>query len=236
MWDKYIYLIGGVIFNLLTLLICLRRRDLTKKALLIGSLTFAVSFVALIFSRDYWHPPVLIGSSHLSFEDFFFDFGIISFVYVLYPALTHSAYSKDKPYKPQLKTYLGFVIASLLGIFIINLWLGFNSVILCSISLVCYTVVMCVMRPDLIKQSLVCGLILLVISTGLYIIFFDWLAPDYWDKYWYLAGSRYGVKILGNVPITEISWYMAWGLFGGISFPFVEGRKLVPLAAKDASK
>ncbi len=227
--DQYIYLIGGLMFTLLAAVCCLVRKDLIPLAIGTGLFTIPASFSEILISRDYWQPPVVFGSSTLSLEDFVFNLGIIAFAALMYPVLSGSSFSAVV-HKPRLKVYGLFVAISIVALLVLSFGLGVNTVVLLAALFAVFTPVMWKLRPDLIKPSLACAVGATLLMVAMYIVFFNYLAPEWWDRYWLLADTRLGVTVLGNVPITEMAWYFFWFLFASISFPFVEGRSVVPRA------
>jgi hypothetical protein len=90
------------------------------------------------------------------------------------------------------------------------------------------------MRHDTVRLGVYSAGIVVLFIVGVYLILFNVISPHFWDNYWLLAGTRWGVTILGNIPLTEMLWYLSWILFGSMSYPFASGRtvsaqqKIVP--------
>lgn len=82
-------------------------------------------------------------------------------------------------------------------------------------------------RRDLLWPALITALIMMPIFIVVYILVFHLGAPEFWDKYWDLKPTRWGVTIFGDVPLTELLWYFTWGLLGSVSYPFISGRRLM---------
>jgi hypothetical protein len=62
-----------------------------------------------------------------------------------------------------------------------------------------------------------------------YIILFDVISPHFWDNYWLLADTKWGITIFGNVPVTELVWYASWAVFVSVSYPFISGKNIQPI-------
>jgi len=56
-------------------------------------------------------------------------------------------------------------------------------------------------------------------------LLFNFISPGYWDKYWLLANTAFGIKIIGNIPVTELLWYFSWSCLAGIAYDFYHGNK-----------
>jgi hypothetical protein len=54
---------------------------------------------------------------------------------------------------------------------------------------------------------------------------FNFVAPNYWDTYWYLTDTKYDIKIFGNVLIVELMQYFSYGCLAGIIYLFAKGLK-----------
>lgn len=113
--------------------------------------------------------------------------------------------------------------------YVFHFVLGVNSVLVSAGLCVVYAPVMWILRRDLIRPSLVVASIIIGSVLLLYLLFFDIIAPEWWDKYWLLKGTWLGVTVLGNVPLTELLWYGGWAVFASIIWPFSEGRVFEPM-------
>jgi len=232
--DKYIYLIGGITFAFPTLVICYYRRDLWKLAIMAaicGGL--AALITEPIFTRDYWLPPNILGWEHICFEDFIFGGGVTAYIATLYPAITGRKFSKEGTVKKRYGIYAAFAVTVLVAFILLHFVWGINSVVVSAGLCLVLTPVMWILRRDLIKPSLIMGALIALSVLILYLLFFDVIVPDWWDKYWLLTDTALGITVFGNVPVTELVWYGAWALFASIIWPFSEGRVLEPIAPKE---
>jgi hypothetical protein len=59
-------------------------------------------------------------------------------------------------------------------------------------------------------------------------ILFNIIAPDFWNNYWFLAETKHGITILGNVPVLELLYYFSFASTCAIMYDFVKGTKKVP--------
>lgn len=203
------------------------RKDLVVKALQLGVLGGCAGLVSEFFYfRDYWRPPSLFGTATLSPEDFLFGFAITALAFAAYPLL-FGAHLQEQQYPTRRKLYALFFAGSVCALLFLNLYLGINSILVSYVIFLGLAVPMLLMRPDLLKVGLYAAAAVTSFAILVYILLFDVISPHY-DKYWLLHGTRWGMAVLGHVPITEIVWYFSWVLFASISYPFVSGRVVSP--------
>jgi len=224
--DKYSYLLISVFLLLFWITIFLFKKELRAKimrASIVGG--FAGLIAEFWYFKDYWRPPLLLGQSVVSFEDFLFGFlitGIAVSIYDTIFTVKNIQQEKDR------KLFFGFLF--LLGVaclFIFNNWLGFNSILVSSLAFIIFSAVMIFIRNDLWIPSIMSGVLVVVIIIPIYAIIFNVISPDYWNTYWLLADTRFGITVLCNIPATELLWYFSWGCLAGIGYDFVSGNKKV---------
>jgi len=171
---------------------------------------------------DYWNPPTMFGiSGFYMIEDFtlsFFLTGISIAIYNFIFGISYETLYQNRKKVLVLIFFLG-IIAYLLCI----LLFAFNSVIVSTFILLVSTIIMGVLRRDLLLPAFISGIVVALIVLLLYSILFNILFPNYWVDYWLLADTEYGMTFFGNVPVTEIVWYFAWGAVVSISYDFASG-------------
>jgi len=227
--EKYTYLFLGVALVLPLICILLWRKDLTSKALKIGFLGGVAGLVAEFFYfKDYWRPPSLMGVATVSIEDFIFGFSITALSFVVYPALRGCVFSRNDPRK-KVKLYASFFLICLCGVLFFNLHLRVNSIFVTSAMFIVLSTVILLMRRDLLMLAAYSAAVLTTLIIVIYIVLFNIVSPSYWDTYWLLADTGWGVTMLGNIPLTEILWYVSWIVYAALSYPFVSGRVLSKL-------
>jgi hypothetical protein len=228
--DKYIYLIGAIVFLIPALIIAYYRPDLRKLAIIAGLCGgIAALITEPIFTRDYWLPPNLLGWERICIEDFFFGAGITAFIALLYPGIMRRQFSEKAVEKKRFGIYAVFNVVVALAMYVgIFVW-GINSVVVSAGLCFLLTPVIWILRRDLIRPSLIVTAIVLAFVLVMYLLFFDVIVPDWWDKYWLLKDDWLGVTILGNIPVTELLWYGGWALFASVIWPFSLGLRFEPL-------
>jgi hypothetical protein len=51
------------------------------------------------------------------------------------------------------------------------------------------------MRPDLWEPALYSALVLISLIIVIYVVLFNLVSPDFWDKYWLIADTKLGVTL-----------------------------------------
>uniref|UniRef100_UPI003F499386 lycopene cyclase domain-containing protein n=1 Tax=Actinomadura sp. CA-154981 TaxID=3240037 RepID=UPI003F499386 len=182
----------------------------------------------LFYFRDYWRPPSLTGTATFSPEDFFAGFGITALSFMVYPLLARQKFEQSNNSTGK-RLYAGFFVVGTIALCFGSLIMGINSVLISSVAWLCFSAVMLVIRRDLIRVAAVSAGAVTGYFLVVYLLLFNIVAPEFWREYWLLSDSKWGITFLGNVPLTEMVWYLTWALFGGISYPFASGKVLVDI-------
>jgi hypothetical protein len=223
--DRYAYLLLGLSLLLPLTGVLLQRKDLASKAIKFGVLGGVAGLVSEVFYfRDYWQPPSLMGVATVSIEDFIFGFAITALSFTLYPCLFKAKFTTRQA--SQIRRYLLFFIIGFASMLVFNLYGHVNSIFVSSAVFMGLASTILFLRKDLLLMGLYSAAILTSFIVVVYIILFGFAAPHFWDNYWLLANTKWGVAIFGSVPLTEIIWYFSWILFASISYPFVSGKEL----------
>ncbi len=193
--------------------------NILLKVSAIGGLAGLIS--EMWYFNDYWRPPTLLGNSKISIEDFLFGFSFTGIAALVYKVIVRKRPIQAKSRK---KLFLLFFIIGFLSLLLFSNLLKINSIFVSSIAFLAFSMLMVLLRKDLIIQAVMSGLLSLAIIIPVYIFLFDVLSPHYWSNYWLLSNTIFGMKILGNIPLTELLWYFSWGCFAGIAFDFYHGR------------
>lgn len=230
--DKYIYLLLSLSLLFFWFIIFAARKDLRGriiKASTVGG--FAGVIAEFWYFKDYWQPPSLLGNTTISIEDFLFGFAVTGIAVSVYDVVFRR--SNTREFKRGIKLFLLLFLIGVVSLLVFSNWLKINSVFVSSFAFIFFSIVMMILRKDLVIPSFMSGILMVVMITPIYLMLYDWLSPDYWDKYWLLQNTSFGITVLGNIPITEIIWYFSWGCLAGAAYNFVSGEKKIALA-KDA--
>ena len=226
---KFGYLFLGVLLFLIWLSFYFIRKDLRRKQLKVSWFGGLAGLIAEYwYFKDYWHPYSILGRKIVSPEDFIFGFTITGISVVVYDIFFKT---KDEQYVTNnKKTFGNMFILGVASLFLFNIFFGYNSIFVSSITFVILSLFMLSKRADLLKEAFFSGLIVLIIMFVVYHILFNLMFLDFWDKCWLLTNTRYGIEIYGNIPLTEMIWYFTWGSFSGIAYNFASGKKKIPLS------
>lgn len=226
--DRYTYLFISLFLFIPWFIIIFKRPDLRRKVIKTSLIGGVAGLIANFwYFRDYWRPPSLFGNTVISIEDFLFGFLITGIAASIYDTVFNKKYVKK--YKKRKKFFGNLFLIGVIILFIFNNWLGINSIFVSSFAFLGFSIIIVSIRKDLIIPSIVSGLLVTLIIIPIYIILFNYISPTYWDKYWLLANTSFGIEVLGNIPVTELIWYFTWGCFAGISYDFVSGSEKVKI-------
>ncbi|MGH2722428.1 MAG: lycopene cyclase domain-containing protein, partial [Actinomycetota bacterium] len=182
------------------------------------------------YFRDYWRPPTTLDPTGRlgwpSPEDALFGFTVAGVAFAANKVVFRRRLVEGAPRRyPQTAA---LALAGLGTLVVGTNLLGVNSILVSSGAFVAAGLVMAAVRRDLLRPALEACVLLPAVVLPVYLVLFDLLAPRYWDRYWLLHGTALGVTVLGEIPVTEILWYAAWGLLAGIAYEFTTGRTAVP--------
>ena len=221
--DRWIFLLLGLCLLAAWGVFAALREDLRAPMLKLSAVGAVAGLVSEIwYFRDYWRPPTLAGVGRPSLEDALFGFAVTGVGFAVSKVVHGRRLTTGAPRRYGTTAALaagGFVaLAAGTGLF------GWNSIFVSSAAFLAAAAVMAALRPDLAGTALESALLLVVIVVPVYVVLFDVVSPAYWDRYWLLAGTAFGTRVLGNIPVTELLWYASWGALAGIGYEFTTGR------------
>lgn len=227
--DKYGYLFLGIFLFVIWISFYIIRKDIRRKLIKVSWFGGFAGFIAEYwYFKDYWHPYSVLGRKIVSVEDFIFGFTITGISVVAYDIFFKT---KDQEFVANNKRTFGIMfLIGVVSLFVFNIFLGYNSIFVSSITFVILTVFMLINRADLLKEAFYSGFIMLIMMFVNYHILFNMIFIDFWDKCWLLANTKYGITIYGNIPLTEMIWYFTWGSFSGVAYNFASGKKKIQLS------
>lgn len=223
--DQYFYILLDGILIITWLIILFLRRDLKKKLFtcsLLGGIMGILS--ELWYLKDYWRPLSFSGG-YTIIEDFLFGFTIVGISATIYDVIFK--YKNIKKERNKLIESILLFSLSFLFLLLLNNIYKINSIIVSSILFIICSLIIIAVRKDLLKQSFISGLLLVLFILPIYFILLNYFSPQYLEKHWLLYHSSLGITILGQIPLTEIIWYFSWGCLGGILYEFTRGEKKI---------
>jgi hypothetical protein len=223
------YLTYSLIFLIVWGILFAIRKDIRGKILLASLVVTPMGPISEIwFLRDYWQRPTITGYA-ISIEDAIFAFAIGGIGFSIYKIMFNVIVVPSQTC-PQRKWLILLFPAIVLAymVFFTN-WLRINSIFSSSFAFVTFVALVWWLRPDLIKPSVITGILLLLLFLAIYQIM-QVLFPGVLLK-WCLGCNPSGVRILG-VNIEELLWDFSWGLVGGIAYEATTGKVFQNLKSK----
>ena len=111
--------------------------------------------------------------------------------------------------------------------------LGYNSFISGIIATIIPTLIIYVLRKDLIIDSLATGFIMTTIAFIVFAIM-NQIQPGFIYQWW-LFDQLSGVILLG-VPLEDVIWFFTTGMFLGCIYEFWQGGRLVKMKGKNKKR
>lgn len=233
----YEYLISDIVLGLFWLSLFIFYRNL-RKEMLFGSVLYPAILIPLFlvtkflsyffnltwrYVPDYWNPDTLFDliriTGGLSIEDFLFMFFLGGVVSVSYEIL----FKKESTIKPEIRHHILSILGFFVSYIVIAFLFNFNPIYNLTLSSLIGFVIIILQRPDLIRHSIYCGLIFLVLYFVGFIIF-NFMFPYALNAYWNLE-SLSGIMVL-NVPIEELLYAISFGSMWGPIYEYVKGRSI----------
>lgn len=223
---KFSYLIGSLTLLLIWIILFYYKKE-TRKEMIWISIIFGLAglFAELVYVVDWWMPETITGTI-IGIEDFLFGFAIGGIGSVVYEIFFNKKMTKgeDKnklnPFKNQRFILAGGILIVLFfGLFyFFNINSFYASIIAFSTS----SVFILIKRPDLIKNSILSGILLSIISFIGFLIP-ELITPGWVNSAWYFNNME--KIIIFNAPLVDIVWFFFAGTFIGPLYEFWLNKK-----------
>ena len=227
---QYSYLIGDLVLLVFWSILFYLRKDVRKEMLAI-SLIFGIIgiFTGFIYFLDWWHPQTITNTT-ISLEDFLFGFVIAGIASVIYITIFRKRL-KFKKLNQKLKSNKILLLVILFAIiFFVSLYiLKLNTFYSAIISFLILIFFIWFKRKDLILNSLISGILLVIISVPAYLIP-EFITPGWIQASWYFENLS-GITFF-KVPIEDFIWIFLTGAFIGPLYEFYKEAKVVSLTKK----
>lgn len=203
-----------------------RKEQLMMSLMLIplGTLT------EILYFQDYWRPlsilQVNIGPIWLLLEDFLFVFAISGIGAVMYEILFHKRIAKKKKNFHKKYGLFTIIIISIL-LTLALFYLGINSIFATTIGFAVFALLIILQRRDLLADSLLSGLCVMLTLFVAYTIFYNFITntEEIVKQQWLLYGTPLDKRIF-NIPFTELIWGFSAGMFVGPLYAFIKNLTL----------
>jgi len=174
-----------------------------------------------LFIADYWNPPPLFGiEGFYAVEDFIFVVISTGIAISIFNFTFSIKYVKHYPRRKKLSLALSLGI--ILSFLTLNQFLEVNSIFAFCYSVLVASLIIYLLRPDLILPSLFSAIASMLIIISMYFIIFNIFLTSYWESYWRLAGTSYEYYLF-NIPWTEYLYYFSIGTYISILYDFASG-------------
>jgi len=232
----YEYLLGTLIMGIVWVLAFLPRKDLRKPMIWSGVayiIAISVWFFALRFlfllgyidssiTPGYWHPNTLFNlgliTGGFAIEDILFMFfagGIATFVYEYFFKIKIKL---KKTYKHHIKSPLIGLAGSLLFAIVFDVNLIYSLIVFGFVG----AIPIWIERKDLIKHSLMGGLVILIVYFFVFQIYLL-IYPDFISQFYNLE-NVWGIMFFG-VPLEELLFALSFGFLWCPIYEYEHGEK-----------
>ena len=159
----------------------------------------------------------------ISIEDAFFAFAIAGIAYSIYKVFFKRVVSEGQEEPRRGWLVLAFFLIILLPLLVLTDLLGVNSIISSTLSLFLIAVLAWVLRPDLLKASIISGALVVILFFLVYKAMQE-IFPGA-IEYWCMGCNPTGLRISG-INIEELLWDFSWGLAGSVMVEAITGERL----------
>ena len=227
---KYAYLALTIPFIIIWILFFIFSKK-TRFEQIVMSLLLAPAgpISEILYFQDYWRPESIlftnIGSVRIFFEDLLFCFLVGGVGSVIYEAIFRKHLRKIK--KINYKTGLIAIVITVLVISYLLFKVGVNSIFSTSIAAILGTVLIISQRKDLLLDSIFSGLGLMLVMFLSYFLLslFVLNVEELLRKGWLLYESSLDLRIVRNIPLTEMIWGFSWGMLIGPLYEFARKKR-----------
>jgi hypothetical protein len=181
----------------------------------------------LLYTIDWWR-PLTITKTLVGVEDFLFGMavagiGATAYEYLfkrhlMLPKQSHTEIMREQ------KHVLIFIVAGLALLFGSHYLLGFNTLHATITTLFAITAVIWYQRRDLVRISVVTGIILFLVAFAVYNLL-ALLTPGWIDAFWYWQNVP--EIIILNMPLDDMIWYFMAGALFGPMYAYLRGAHFV---------
>lgn len=225
---QYSYLIGTLMLLAIWLILFFWRKD-TRKEMTLISIIFGIAglIVDPIYSSDWWF-PLTITDTMPGIESFIFGFSVAGIASIIYEDIFRKKLKiRKKNRRIGIKEDINYFTISLLlaGIFLFNYFvLKLNSFYSSIPAFLIPLFIIFYKRKDLVIDSVISGVLLVIISFVFYIIP-EILFPGWINSSWNFQILS-GITIL-KVPIEDLIWFFLAGTFIGPLYEYWQEGKLI---------
>jgi len=215
---KYTYLIGSLLFFVYWSYLFFKLKEYRRRLLTISFLyaILGVTF-GLTYTADWWRPETVLGY-RVGIEDFLLGFsnaGIAAIWYLLFLKI------KSRGRASWARIAIPLVSTGIITLVLFKA-LTWNSFYANSMGILIAIIYILIKRRDLIKTSLISGVVMVLISLPIYLLMI-FISPGWVEHTWMLEKLS-GILFIG-IPIEDFVWYFLVGAMISIVYPFYSEEK-----------
>jgi len=213
---SFVYLTGALIIFPIWLIIFSIRRDLRKEMIILGIFigSAAPIFEFLWFTKDYWHPFTYVSKFSFTLQEFLFGFLLGGISSVIYETIFNKKKIKGKI---RFSFFLLSVIILFASFYIFTSIFKLNSIYSNFIGFGIIIIITLFAKPNLIKDLLISGLSIGIISFLGYTILLK-IYPNLIEDWWIM--ENISGSLINKVPLEELVWFCLFGMTTGILYEF----------------
>jgi uncharacterized membrane protein YeaQ/YmgE (transglycosylase-associated protein family) len=181
-----------------------------------------------LYLADYWFPQsvwtIHMGSITFFIEDVLFGLSIGGIGAVIFEVVFRQHFRRAK-----VKKHISMIVVGTVGAIVLfgSYLAGINSIYASALCFGVMALFIVMLRKDLLADafgsSLLVGIVLFFSYKLMYSLF-PYIGEEFLRTSWYLYNTGLGTRVWG-VPITEIVWALAWGLFAGPVYEYSRNLK-----------
>ncbi|MDP3881486.1 MAG: lycopene cyclase domain-containing protein [Nanoarchaeota archaeon] len=234
----YEYLIGAIIVFLVWTIFFFVRKDLRKPIVWTGTFYLTFNLILAIMWHvvdrfvdigqpivpSYWNPPTLFSLTRITgfmgIEDVLFIFFMGGIGAATYEIFLHKKINLKRTYRPH---FIALTMTFIL-FFVFAYALPINIIYPYSFATICGAVIVLFERRDLIKHSLLGGIVFVVMYLIAYFLY-NLAFPDFITSF-YSQEVLEGISLLG-IPFEELLYAFSFGLLWAPLYEYAHGEKCV---------
>lgn len=229
---QYAYFILTIPFLLIWSLFYIFSKNTRKEQLIMSAIFTPIGpLLEIIYFKDYWLPESILsfnlGAVPILVEDLLFAFAIGGIGAIIYEALFHRRLSEvQKLGNGKINIFVIILLAGMATYSFLSL--GINSIYATSLGFLCAAVLIVLERNDLLVDSLVSGITVMLTMMASYFVLSLLISnvDDIFRQGWLLYGTALDQRFFGDIPLTEMVWGFSVGLFLGPLYEFGKNFKV----------
>ncbi|MDP3764103.1 MAG: lycopene cyclase domain-containing protein [bacterium] len=227
---KYAYLVLTIPFIVIWVLFFIFSKRTRFEQLVMSFLLAPVGPISeMLYFIDYWKPESIlftnIGPVKIFFEDLLFCFLVGGIGSVIYEAIFRKHLRRIK--KINYKTSLVAILITVSVVSYLLFKIGVDSIFSTSIAAILGTVLIVSQRKDLLLDSIFSGVgVMCIMFLSYFLLSLLVLNVDeLLRRGWLLYESGLDIRIIRNIPLTEMVWGFSWGMLIGPLYEFARKKK-----------